>query len=365
MEIASLNSWVPGLEKPVIMAGPCSAESEEQLFETASALKAQNINIIRAGIWKPRTRPNNFEGVGVEALRWIQNIKKELDVKFAIEVASPNHVFEALKHGVDILWIGARSTVNPFTVQEIANALRGLDIPVLIKNPVNPDLSLWIGAIERVAQAGVTKIGAIHRGFSSFQKNKYRNSPMWQIPIELKSNMPDLPMICDPSHIAGNRDMIFDLCQRAIDLDYDGFLIESHRDPDNAWSDAKQQVTPQQLDDILHRLKIRRRTSENVEFINHLEELREKIDDVDREIFEAIATRMRLVDKIGYYKKENNVTVFQVNRWNEISRMRNDWAEKLRLNTDFMGDLFKMIHDASIKRQTEILNQPTKEKEKA
>ncbi len=363
MNISPISSWLPGIEKPLIMAGPCSAETEEQLFETSQALANIHIPVIRAGVWKPRTRPNSFEGVGTEALRWIQRTKKELNVKFAIEVASPNHVFEAIKHGVDILWIGARSTVNPFTVQEIADALKGLDIPVLIKNPVNPDLSLWLGAIERVHNAGITKIGAIHRGFSSFQKSKYRNVPMWQLPIELKSRIPDLPMILDPSHIAGNRTMIQELCQRAIDLDYDGFLIESHRDPDNAWSDAAQQVTPASLDDILHHLKIRRRTSENVEFINHLEELREKIDNVDQEIFEAIAARMRLVDKIGYYKKENNVTVFQVNRWNEISKVRNEWAEKLNLNTNFMADLFKLIHDASIKRQTEILNSPI-EKEK-
>ncbi|MGK7396290.1 MAG: chorismate mutase [Candidatus Cyclobacteriaceae bacterium M3_2C_046] len=364
MQINDLSSWGEEFKKPLMMAGPCSAETEEQLYETSKALKEQNINIIRAGIWKPRTRPNNFEGIGPEALKWIQQIKKELDVKFAIEIASPHHVFEALKHGIDIFWIGARSTANPFTVQEIADALKGLDIPVFIKNPVNPDLSLWLGAIERIYNAGIRRIGAIHRGFSSFKNTKYRNIPMWQIPLELKSKMPSLPMICDPSHIAGNRQTIYEVSQRAMDLDYDGLIIESHRDPDNAWSDARQQVAPQQLKEIMDKLNIRQATSENQEFINHLEELREQIDEVDREIYEAMAARMRIVDKIGYYKKANNVTVFQVNRWKEISESRSHWAETLNLNKDFMADLYKMIHDASIRRQTDIINQNSETKSK-
>ena len=355
MQIKELSSWDIDTKRPIIMAGPCSAETEEQLYDTAKALKDLNISIIRAGIWKPRTRPNNFEGIGPDALRWIQNIKKELDVKFAIEVANPAHVFEALKHGIDVLWIGARSTVNPFTVQEIANALKGLDIPVFIKNPVNPDLSLWLGAIERIANAGISKIGVIHRGFSSFQKMKYRNAPLWQIPLELKSRLPEIPIICDPSHIAGNRDSIFEIAQRALDLDYDGLIVETHRDPDKAWSDANQQLSPAQFHELMAKLKIRKSTSENVEFINQLEDLRDQIDNIDREIFEAIAARMRIVDKIGFYKKENNVTVFQVNRWKEISENRQQWAKSLRLNEDFMDSLFKLIHDASIRRQTTIM----------
>jgi len=356
MKFSEMNDWFPDIKKPLIIAGPCSAETEDQLYETSKKLKEQNINIIRAGIWKPRTRPNNFEGIGTEALKWIQNIKKELNVKFAIEVASPHHVFEAVKHGIDMLWIGARSTVNPFTVQEIADALNGLDIPVLVKNPINPDMSLWLGALERISNAGVTKLGAIHRGFSSTQNTKYRNIPMWQIPLELKSNMPNLPLICDPSHIAGNREMIFEISQRALDLDYDGLIIESHRDPDNAWSDARQQITPETLHELLTKLKIRKATSEDKEFINHLEDLRHQIDDIDRELFEAMAARMRVVDKIAYYKKTNNVTVFQKNRWKEISESRRKLALSLNLNPAFMDEMFKLIHDASIRRQTEIIN---------
>lgn len=356
MQVSDLSSWGFGSDKPLIMAGPCSAETEEQLFETAKALKEINISIIRAGIWKPRTRPNNFEGVGIEGLRWAQQVKKELGVKIAIEVATPAHVFEALKHNVDIIWIGARSTANPFAVQEIANSLRGMDIPVFIKNPVNPDLSLWLGAIERIANAGITKIGAIHRGFSSFQKNKYRNAPVWQIPLELKSKFPQMPMLCDPSHISGVRDWIFEISQRALDLDYDGLIIESHRDPEHAWSDAGQQLTPENLGEMLTKLKIRKSTSENPEFIDRLEDLRDQIDNIDREIFEAIAARMRIVDKIGYYKKANNVTVFQVNRWKEISDNRKQWVKGLNLNEEFMEDFFKLIHDASIRRQTAIIN---------
>jgi chorismate mutase len=264
----------------------------------------------------------------------------------------------ALKHDIDMLWIGARSTVNPFTVQEIAEALRGVDIPVLVKNPINPDLALWMGAMERLWHVGITKIGAIHRGFSSFQKTSYRNLPMWRIPIDLKNQMPDVPLICDPSHISGSRDHIFDVSQRAIDLDYDGLMIETHRDPDNAWSDSAQQVTPTSLGNILRNLKYRKPTSEDKEFITHLEELRHQIDHVDKELYEIIAQRMDIVEEIGQYKKRNNVTVFQKNRWKEISDSRRQWAEKLNLNPDFMAELFKVIHDASIKRQEAILNNP-------
>ena len=356
MKIASLETWEKDIKKPVIIAGPCSAETEEQLLETSQRIKDIGVNIVRAGIWKPRTRPNNFEGIGEEGLRWVQSVRKETKQKFAVEVATPKHVYEAIKYNVDMLWIGARSTTNPFAVQEIAEALRGADVPVLIKNPINPDLALWMGAIERISNVGITKIGAIHRGFSSFKKTKFRNLPVWQIPLELKRKLPNLPLICDPSHIAGQRDMIFELSQNAIDLDYDGLIIETHRDPENAWSDAEQQITPESLGAIIKNLKYRKPTSKDRDFITVLTELREQIDHVDKELFEIIAQRMDIVDQMGHYKKKNNVTVFQKNRWQQISESRSKWAEDLGLNPEFMWDLFKLIHDASIRRQEYIMN---------
>ena len=356
MKIESLEKWGVGLKKPAIIAGPCSAESEEQLLETSQRVKEQGITMIRAGLWKPRTRPNNFEGIGEEALPWIQNIKKETGLKFAVEVATPKHVYEAIKHNVDVLWVGARSTTNPFTVQEIAEALRGADVPVLVKNPINPDLALWLGAIERISNVGVTKIGAIHRGFSSFKQTRYRNLPMWQIPLELKRKLNTIPLICDPSHICGNRDNIFEVSQNAMDLDYDGLIIETHRDPENAWSDAAQQITPEVLGVMLKNLKFRTPTSKDRDYITMLTELRQQIDHVDKELLEILAQRMDIVEKMGLYKKKNNVTVFQKNRWQEISETRNKWAEELGLNPEYMWDLFKVIHDASIRRQEHILN---------
>ena len=358
MKIESLEDWGVGLKKHAIIAGPCSAETEEQLLETSKQIKETGVKIIRAGIWKPRTRPNNFEGIGEEALRWIQNVKKETGLKFAVEVATPKHVYEAIKHNIDVLWVGARSTTNPFTVQEIAEALRGADIPVLVKNPINPDLALWLGAIERISNVGVTKIGAIHRGFSSFKQTRYRNLPMWQIPLELKRQLSTIPLICDPSHICGNRDYIFEVSQNAMDLDYDGLIIETHRDPLNAWSDASQQITPETLSAMIKNLKFRTPTSKDRDFISILGELREQIDHVDKELFEIIAQRMDIVEKMGLYKKKNNVTVFQKNRWQEISESRNKWADDLGLNPEFMWDLFKLIHGASIKRQEHIMNTP-------
>ena len=357
MQIEKLNNWRKDGKKPFVLAGPCSAETEEQLLETAKGVVATGVNVVRAGVWKPRTRPNNFEGIGEDALKWISNIRKELpaDTQFAVEVATTEHVELALKYGIDILWIGARSTVNPFTVQAIADSLKGVDIPVLVKNPINPDLALWIGALERINQAGITKIGAIHRGFSSHKEKKYRNTPMWQMALALKKEYPDLPMINDPSHITGNRDMIFDVCQKALDLDFDGLMIETHRDPVNAWSDAKQQVTPDSLKDILSRLKVREVSSSNQEFNTHLSQIREGIDQLDREIFEVLAERMKAVEEIGRYKKQNDVTVFQVNRWNEIMRTRAEWAEELGLSKEFMEEVFTQIHDASIRRQTQIM----------
>ena len=357
MEIKGLNGWGGQYKRPLIIAGPCSAETFEQLRETAIDVHNLGINIIRAGVWKPRTRPNNFEGVGRNGLKWIREIKEEINVEFAVEVGNPQHVEEALYHGVDILWIGARSTVNPFTIQEIANSLKGVDVPVFVKNPINPDISLWIGAIERLYQAGLTKIGAIHRGFSSLQKTRFRNVPQWSIPMELKKTFTEIPLICDPSHIAGKRDMILEISQKAADLDFDGLIIETHRDPDQAWSDAKQQIKPSQLSEILDQLKFRNPTSKNRDFINHLEELRSQIDHIDQELYEVIAARMKIVDQIGYYKRDNNVTVFQKNRWKEISESRESWAKNLGLDVDFMDELFKRIHENSIRRQREIMNQ--------
>lgn len=357
-KIAPIESWIDGFQKPFVISGPCSAETEEQLLDTCRQLQKIGITIMRAGVWKPRTRPNNFEGIGVDALKWIQNVKAELGVKFAIEVGNPAHVEAALNHGIDILWIGARSTVNPFTVQEIADSLKGVDVPVLIKNPINPDLALWMGAIERINNAGIDKIGAIHRGFSSQTESKYRNLPLWRIAIDLKSQIPDLPMICDPSHICGNREMLAEVSQKALDLNYDGLMLESHRDPDNAWSDAKQQVTPQVLKGLINNLKLRSEKSDNETFQVFLEEMRDQIDEADRDIIEALARRMELVEKIGDFKKENNVTIFQVDRWNEIYRTRADWGQRRNLDREFVEETYKLIHIASIKKQTEVLSRP-------
>ncbi|UII34846.1 bifunctional 3-deoxy-7-phosphoheptulonate synthase/chorismate mutase type II [Fulvivirga ulvae] len=350
------DEWIGRFQKPWIIAGPCSAESEEQLLKTVKAVAALGIEVIRAGVWKPRTRPNSFEGIGIKALEWIQRIKKECKVKFITEVASAQHVELALKYDLDMVWIGARTTVNPFTVQEIADALKGSTLPVLVKNPVNPDLALWMGAIERIANTGLTEIGAIHRGFSSFRKSKYRNEPVWQIPVELKASIPHIPLICDPSHIGGSRSMIYDISQKALDMGYDGLMIETHPDPDNALSDSKQQITPEQLKDIKHKLRIRQTTSDNVLFKTKLEELRNKIDSVDHDLIETLSIRMKLIEQIGEYKKENNVTIFQLERWNEIIKTRPQWAEALDLRKEFIEEIYKQIHSESLRNQTEILN---------
>jgi chorismate mutase len=360
-----LTRWTSLYTKPgdpLIMAGPCSAESPEQLLTVAKAVKGLGINIMRAGVWKPRTRPNHFEGKGVEALRWIQDIKKEVNIHFAVEVASPHHVEQACEAGIDILWLGARTTVNPFTVQEIANSIKGIDKIVLVKNPINPDLALWIGAIERLAHSGIQKLGAIHRGFSSFQKSQYRNQPLWQIPLELKSRLPKLSLIGDPSHIAGNREMIFEVSQKALDLGYDGLMIETHPDPDRALSDAAQQVTPDRLAEILVQLRVSEKSSSNAIFLNQLEDLREKIDHIDQEMIETLATRMRLIERIGEYKKDNNVTVFQLERWNEIMKTRPDWGHQANLARDFVKELYRVIHDESIRIQTEMMNKESESK---
>ncbi|WP_426060839.1 chorismate mutase [Hymenobacter sp. B1770] len=344
--------------QPLLIAGPCSAETEEQVMATAHGLKALGkIDLFRAGIWKPRTRPGSFEGMGAAALPWLQRVKAETGIPTTVEVATPRHVEQALRHGIDVLWIGARTTVNPFAVQELADALAGTGVPVMVKNPVNPDVALWAGALERMERAGITDLAAIHRGFSTFAPSRYRNAPTWILPIELKTRFPHIPLICDPSHIGGRRDLLLPIAQKALDLDYDGLIIESHPDPDHALSDAEQQVTPVRLGEILDALQYRRKASESSEeFLNHAEELRQKMDVADREIVEALARRMALVEELAEYKKENNVKILQLDRWQEIFKTRQEWASRLHINEKFVGELYKLIHIESIRKQTEVLN---------
>lgn len=344
------------LSSPLIIAGPCSAESEEQVIRTAKEISALNkASIFRAGIWKPRTRPGQFEGVGEIGLEWLKKAKKETGLKTAVEVANLQHVNEALKHEIDFLWIGARTTVNPFSIQEIANALKGVNIPVLIKNPVNADLDLWIGAIERFQKAGITKIGVIHRGFSSSDKSQYRNKPMWEIPIELKRRMPDIPMICDPSHICGNRELLFTVSQTAMDLDYEGLMIETHYNPAIALSDAKQQVTPQALGEILQNIVVRLSSVDDIKFISKMEDVRDRIDELDNQLINLLANRMEISRSIGEYKKDTGVTILQNSRWNEIIENRTKKGIDKNLTPDFMIKIFEIIHQESIFHQNEIM----------
>lgn len=342
--------------QPLYIAGPCSAETREQLRATALAVQARGIKLVRAGVWKPRTRPNSFEGIGLEALQWIKEIKQETGLAFAIEVANPQHVEAALKYDIDVIWIGARSTVNPFTVQEIADALESTERPVLVKNPINPDLSLWLGALERLAGRNIRRLGAIHRGFSSYGESRYRNQPHWQIPIELKRQLPQIPLICDPSHIAGDSRMIGDLCQIALNLNYDGLMIETHPDPPNAWSDARQQITPAELETIMGSLRKREAASLHLEFMDKLEEIRDQIDQADRDLLEALHRRMELVGRIGEYKRADNLAILDLKRWNDIFETRPLWGKKLSLKKSFVKKLYKLIHQASIRKQTKILN---------
>ncbi|QJD97166.1 bifunctional 3-deoxy-7-phosphoheptulonate synthase/chorismate mutase type II [Mucilaginibacter robiniae] len=357
LKIQPLSSWITTKKEPLLIAGPCSAETEEQLVATAHLLaKTGRVTALRAGIWKPRTRPGEFEGIGSIGLEWLKRAKAETGLPTAVEVATGKHVEEALKAGVDIFWVGARSTVNPFTVQEIADALKGVDIPVMVKNPVNPDLSLWIGALERINNAGITKLAAIHRGFSSFEKTAFRNEPMWDLAINLKTHAPELPIINDPSHISGNRDLISYVAQKALDLDMQGLMIESHIDPSVAWTDAKQQVTPSALNDLMERLTLRKPEVANTEIKDKLAELRSKIDKIDDLVIQKMAERMQIVEQIGNYKKENGITILQVNRWDEILQNRTNYAKALGLGTDFTEKLLELIHAESIRKQTEIMN---------
>ncbi|MES2748185.1 MAG: bifunctional 3-deoxy-7-phosphoheptulonate synthase/chorismate mutase type II [Bacteroidota bacterium] len=353
-----LKTWLNDfhLPHPLVIAGPCSAETEEQVLRIAHELKDSDVSIFRAGIWKPRTRPGGFEGVGAIGLKWLQKAKAETGLLMAVEVANATHVKLALEHDIDVLWVGARTTVNPFAVQEIADALQNTDKIVLIKNPVNPDLGLWIGGVERMYNAGIKKLGVVHRGFSTYEKTKYRNIPEWQIAIELQSRFPDLPLICDPSHITGKRSMIQEVAQQALDLNYDGLMIETHCDPDNAWSDSAQQVTPTVLKQILLDLKVRRRTTEEDDFNNEMIKLRAKIDIADAKLLELLGNRMKVSEQIGALKKEKNIAVLQNKRWNEIlEKMILDGEEK-GLSEEFILKFFKAVHQESISHQEKIIN---------
>jgi len=353
-----MRTWLNdfGLSHPLVIAGPCSAETEDQVLKIAHELKDTDATVFRAGIWKPRTRPGMFEGVGAIGLKWLQRVKKETGMLIATEVANAAHVKLALEHDIDILWIGARSTVSPFIVQEIADALNGTDKIVLVKNPVNPDLALWLGGIERLYSANIKKLGAIHRGFSTYEKTRYRNNPEWQLAIEFQNRFPDLPLICDPSHIAGRRDILQDICQTALDLNFDGLMVETHWDPDNAWSDAAQQITPSVLVQMMKDLKIRTETSDAVEFTNKLNTLRTQIDVIDHGIIDTLGKRMKVALSIGELKKQNNVAVLQSKRWNEIlGKMILEGQEK-GLSEEFILRMFKPIHQESINHQERIIN---------
>ncbi len=352
-----LRNWLDkmALSHPLVIAGPCSAETEAQVLQIAHELKDTDVNYYRAGIWKPRTRPGNFEGVGAIGLKWLQQVKKETGLKTATEVANRAHVDLALEHDIDLLWIGARSTVSPFIVQEIADALEGTDKIVLVKNPVNPDLSLWLGAVERLYTANIKNLGVIHRGFSTYEKTKFRNIPEWQLAIELQTRFPDLPLINDPSHITGKRDMVFDISQTALDLNFDGLMIETHCDPDNAWSDAAQQVTPKKLVQIMEDLKIRKETDEEAEYSSKLSNLRAQIDIIDNQLIDMLGKRMNVSDGIGQLKKQRNVAVLQTNRWNAILGKMILEGESKGLSEEFVLKMFKAIHQESINHQEKVI----------
>jgi len=355
---------LPGLElkRPIIISGPCSAETEEQTLNIAQQLSDMGVKIFRAGIWKPRTRPGAFEGVGSIGLPWLKRVKEETGMFIGVEVANAHHVYEAIKYGVDIMWIGARTSANPFAVQEVADALKGIDIPVLVKNPVNPDLELWIGAFERLNNAGITQLAAIHRGFSTYDKSEFRNHPQWQIPIELRRRFPEIPIITDPSHIGGKRSLIAEICQEAMDLSFDGLIIETHCNPDKAWSDASQQITPETLKGILDNLVLRRPKIGDTPR-NTLDELRKQIDKLDNQLLDILKERMKISEAIGRYKYENNITILQARRYDEIMNDRKAKAESRSLNADFVTEIFESIHEESIRCQSAVMNKELKKKE--
>jgi chorismate mutase len=343
--------------KPVIIAGPCSAETEEQVMNTAVPLAQMGIKIFRSGIWKPRTRPSAFEGVGPRGLKWLQRVQKETGMLVATEVANVKHVHEALKHGMDIIWIGARTSANPFAVQDIADSLRGVNIPVMVKNPVNPDVDLWIGAIERINNAGIRQMAAIHRGFSSYERTLYRNSPQWQVPIELRRRVPEIPILTDPSHICGNRDFLLDISQKAMDLNFDGLIIEAHCNPEKALSDANQQVTPEGLKSMLDRI-VMRDPEVKEDLMLTLAELRDQIDKLDDRIINLLEERMQVSEKIGEHKKVNNITILQTKRWDDMLKNRLRLGSRKGLSEEFIIKLFRSIHQESINHQTNVMNRP-------
>jgi chorismate mutase len=357
LKIHALNTWITKQDEPLIISGPCGAESEEQILQTARELsQIPSIKLFRAGIWKPRTRPNAFEGVGERGLEWLKLVQSEYKLKTAVEVANAQHTELALKHGVDVLWIGARTTGNPFSVQEIADVLKGVDIPVFIKNPIHADLQLWLGAIERVANSGITKLAAIHRGFHYAGKTKYRNKPLWEIAIELKTILTELPIICDPSHISGNRELIPHVSQKALDLGMNGLMIESHINPAVALSDAQQQLTPKALKEMLNGLVYRQSTDLSSECTDKLIQYRAMIDEIDDELLNVLKKRMNVIEQIGNYKKEQNITIFQLERWQEILRTRSQWAEKIGIPRAHIEKLCMLLHEESIRVQTEVMN---------
>jgi len=353
-DVLTENLFVKKDEKPFLIAGPCSAETEEQVMKTAEGLVAANIDLFRSGIWKPRTRPGSFEGGGVAALPWLKRVKDELGLKTTIEVATPLQVEKALKFDIDVLWIGARSTANPFSVQEIADALKGTDIPVMVKNPTNPDLELWIGGIERVQAAGIRQIAAIHRGFSSYGKSIFRNEPYWEIPIELHRRMPHIPLFCDNSHICGNRIDLKSVAQYALDLNYDGLMTEIHYNPDHAKSDAQQQITPEQYRDLLSQLVFKRESSDNQDFIRHVASIRQHIDELDNEILKLISNRMELSEEIGRHKKIHQVSILQIKRWNEILERAIEFGRNHGLSERFIHHYLSAVHQESILKQTQV-----------
>ncbi|MCF8298868.1 MAG: bifunctional 3-deoxy-7-phosphoheptulonate synthase/chorismate mutase type II [Saprospiraceae bacterium] len=357
LKIEPLNNWLKDVSHPLIISGPCSAETEEQVLSTAFELsKIPNIRIFRAGIWKPRTRPDKFQGVGIRGLKWLRKVKEKTGLLTAVEVANAAHVKSCLEHSVDVLWIGARTVVNPFSVQEISEVLNGVDIPVMVKNPLNPDKDLWFGALERLNNAGITKLIAVHRGFDVYEKSPYRNLPMWEIPIELKRIYPDIPIICDPSHIAGKRELLFDISQRALDLSMDGLMIETHINPDKALTDAAQQITPKSLNELISKLVIRKQVGD-VEFKSNLDELRQLVDQVDEELLKVLARRMKIVEQMGEYKKNHSITILQLDRWREIIKDRLSQANDLNLDSRFILKLLQLVHKESIQKQNDIMNE--------
>ena len=358
LDLIPLYDWGMFTEpRPSVIAGPCSAETQEQVMETAKGLKDLGINVYRAGIWKPRTHPGSFEGVGAEGLRWMQQAKKEYGLKISTEVASEKHVFECLKFGVDLVWLGARTTANPFLVQEIADALKDTDIPVLVKNPVNPDLDLWIGALERLNRAGIRKLGVIHRGFSTFEKIKYRNDPQWQVAVELRSRFPQLPFFVDPSHLGGSKEYIREISQRSLDLGFEGLMIESHCNPSCALSDAKQQLTPDELRDMLYnQIHVRDNDSDSPQWKENIDQLRAKIDIIDENIIYALGSRMKISRQIGEYKRDNNIAILQTSRWDAVLAKVVEKGKEYGLSEKFLNDVFNAIHEASVETQNEIIS---------